>query len=130
MRRGATKAEDRVQQEGDAEDEISINTRGMQVKWDLGVCHNDPVIMEAMATRLVRGSVICNWLWGDSPKMSQKEREACQTALNNQAALLTTNQQVQAIVHFTETISSEYVHPNVLGLVLQKFQEEETQIIC
>lgn len=88
--------------------------------------------MEAIITQLAEGQRHLQLIFEQQTKQAQKEREVLQTALRDQAALLTTNQQVHdtAVLRLTDAISNAWVQPNVPGSVLQKFQQGDDPDYC
>ncbi|XP_078502559.1 uncharacterized protein LOC144759374 [Lissotriton helveticus] len=86
-----------------------------------------PVTVQDMITQLAEGQRHLQLVFEQQNENARKEREAFQTALKEQATLLTSNQKVQdtAILRLTDVISNARVHPNIPGSVLQKFQEGE-----
>ncbi|XP_078533974.1 uncharacterized protein LOC144820260 [Lissotriton helveticus] len=86
-----------------------------------------PVTVQDMITQLAEGQRHLQLVFEQQNENARKEREAFQTALREQATLLTSNQKVQdtAILRLTDVISNARVHPNIPGSVLQKFQEGE-----
>ncbi|XP_078542394.1 uncharacterized protein LOC144828150 isoform X1 [Lissotriton helveticus] len=86
-----------------------------------------PVTVQDMITQLAEGQRHLQLVFELQNENARKEREAFQTALKEQATLLTSNQKVQdtAILCLTDVISNARVHPNIPGSVLQKFQEGE-----
>ncbi|XP_078539523.1 uncharacterized protein LOC144824256 [Lissotriton helveticus] len=86
-----------------------------------------PVTVQDMITQLAEGQRHLQLVFEQQNENARKEREAFQTALREQATLLTSNQKVQdtVIPRLTDVISNARVHPNIPGSVLQKFQEGE-----
>ncbi|XP_078533236.1 uncharacterized protein LOC144819118 [Lissotriton helveticus] len=88
---------------------------------------SQPVTVQDMITQLAEGQRHLQLIFEQQNENARKERESFQTAMKEQAALLTNNQKVQdtAILRLTDVISNTRVQPNIPGSVLQKFQEGE-----